>query len=202
VQEKHEFVQYEVPTLQVKKRLKLKEPMDARFVSIASSLDQRTFLVSSSTNAGLRKRSLHASTDGKELPMPKAVAGETSGFLRLRRTGSLLELEDFLHGNTQVVGQQQYPMQTWAIHPQGKLAAIDEVANDRSVKITLWDLVERRPILTLPIAGARKANATRISADGRTLICTTAAGWTRVLPMDWLQERKELLPCNNEVGPP
>jgi hypothetical protein len=43
----------------------------------------------------------------------------------------------------------------------------------------------------------------QFSADGSRLAWVTNAGWTRIVPTDWLLERKGLLACDpNEVAGP
>ena len=73
----------------------------------------------------------------------------------------------------------------------------------QQVKLHLWDVKARKPILSLPEANARTAAQVRFSPDGQMVAYTTSAGWTRVLPTAWLMQHKERLACNpNDVGPP
>jgi hypothetical protein len=59
------------------------------------------------------------------------------------------------------------------------------------------------PLLTLPEVRARTINAIRFSPDGRYLALVGSDSSTRIVPMEWLLERKEMLPCpaNDVVGP-
>lgn len=181
-----------------KLRVSLKDPADPRNIDIAVALDQQSFLVSlTSPNGGFRKRTLHAMADGKLLPLPKWTPGERSQFLRLRKLDvDSIELEDSLRGHAEVIGRQWHYMAVSAIHPNGALAVAEATEQHEVLKLHLWDLKERRPLLTLPDAAARLAHAVRFSADGRFIGCATNAGWTRITPTDWLLARKALLHCN------
>jgi hypothetical protein len=69
--------------------------------------------------------------------------------------------------------------------------------------MNLWDLQARRPLLTLPEVGATLSIGMRFSDDGKQLALMTNAGWTRIMPTDWLLERQGLLACNpNDVAGP
>jgi WD40 repeat protein/DNA-directed RNA polymerase subunit RPC12/RpoP len=221
VRRNNDFVRYEIvlekdggPVLAPQQPLKLKQPNDPRPATIFPSLDHKTFLVERISLDGLlRTRTLYSSADGKELPLPKSALGRWSAYLRLRRVeGGRLELDDFLNQNTQTIGQQRHPMNTnpktntniFAIHPERKYAATTEAANNQTtLRTNLWDLEERRPLLTLPEVRARTVNAIHFSPDGRLLALVGSDSSTRIVPMEWLLERKALLPCppNDVVGP-
>jgi WD40 repeat protein/DNA-directed RNA polymerase subunit RPC12/RpoP len=209
-----DFVRYEMvrpkdgrPVLVAQKPLKLKEPNDPRTVRISQSLDYKTFLVERISFDGVmhtRTRTLYTSSDGKELPLPKSAPGQWSPYLFLRRVvESQLELHDFLSGNTQTIGQQREAIGVSAIHPKRKLAATTETANNQTLRTNLWDLQERRPLLTLPEVRARTISAIRFSPDGRYLALVSGDSWTRIVPIDWLMEREKLLQCppNDVAGP-
>jgi WD40 repeat protein/DNA-directed RNA polymerase subunit RPC12/RpoP len=207
----HEFVQYEIQTPQndnpivVQKRiLKLKEPNDTRIVSIIPGRDQKSFLVEySSTNNVLRKDKLHSLADGSELPRQIPGPGVWSPYLYLRQMGLKVELYDYLQGKSETIGQQRHPTTQHAISPDGKLAVSGFSVNNQAFKATLWDLQAHRPLLTFPDPRARLGTALRFSSDGRYLAMVTGESWTRIVPLDWLQERKALLPCHpNEVAVP
>jgi WD40 repeat protein/DNA-directed RNA polymerase subunit RPC12/RpoP len=217
VQRNHEFVRYELqlpvnggPKLVVRKVLELRKPNDGRVIQIDPSPDHQTFLVERSTADGfLRTRTLYASADGKELPA-KMAPGDWSQHLSLRRVaGSQIELQDLVRGGSETIGQQRQPTilnvmtkkQVFAIHPGRKYAATTEVARDQSLRINLWDLTARRPLLTLADNHTQTASELRFSPDGRYLTLVTGESWTRITPTDWLLERKALLPCNpNDVA--
>jgi hypothetical protein len=193
--------------------LKLKQPNDPRPATIFPSLDHKTFLLECTSPDGLVRRRLYSSADGKELPLPKSKLGQWSAYLRLRRVeGSRLELDDFLNQNTQTIGQQRHPMNTvpnkttnvFAIHPERKYAATTETANNQTtLRTNLWDLEERRPLLTMPELRERTVVAIRFSPDTQYLALVGSDSSTRIVPMDWLLERKALLPCvPNEVAGP
>jgi WD40 repeat protein/DNA-directed RNA polymerase subunit RPC12/RpoP len=217
----HDFVRYEIQTppdgnarLVQKPAVKLKEQNDPHTAIIYPSLDQKTFLVERNSVHGLlRTRRLYSSADGKELPLPKSELGHWSAYLRLRRVeGSRLEVDDFLNQNTQTIGQQRNPMNTipntttkiFAIHPERKYAATTETANNQTtLRTNLWNLEERRPLLTMPELRERTVSAICFSPDAQYLALVGSDSSTRIVPMDWLLERKKLLPCvPNEVAGP
>jgi WD40 repeat protein/DNA-directed RNA polymerase subunit RPC12/RpoP len=214
---KNELIQFEMPkakkgpngnALEVveKRRLSFKNPADLQqAVSATQSLDQKTFIVSAGVwDQSLWKRTLHAMEDGKELPWPKFGANERSTFLVTRRQHpDLIELVDALSGVTRVVGRQASWMQAGIIEPHAKLMVSGGSLPNRTVRITFWDLQEKRPLLTFPDISARGISRMSFSPDGRFFAYITNAGMSRVLPTDWLLERKELLACNaNEVARP
>jgi DNA-directed RNA polymerase subunit RPC12/RpoP len=217
----NDFVRYEImlpknggPRLAPQQPLKLKQPNDPRPANIFPSLDHKTFLVERTAPDGmLLTRTLYSSADGKELPLPKSELGHWSAYLRLRRVeGSRLELDDYLNQNTQTIGQQRNPMNTipntttkiFAIHPERKHAATTETANNQTtLRTNLWDLEERRPLLTMPELRERTVSAIRFSPDAQYLALVGSDSSTRIVPMDWLLKRKKLLPCvPNEVAGP
>jgi WD40 repeat protein/DNA-directed RNA polymerase subunit RPC12/RpoP len=206
----NDFVRYAImkdggPVLAPQQPLKHLQPIDPRQATILPSVDHKTFLVECISPNGLLRRRLYSSADGKEVPLPKSAPGQWSGYLRLRRdVGNQLELHDILNQTTQTIGQQRHPMRVFAIHPERKYAAATETANNQTtLRTSLWDLEERCPLLTLPEVHAQTVNAIRFSPDGRYLALVTVDSWTRIVPTDWLLERKELLPCppNDVVGP-
>ncbi len=171
------------------------------------ALDQQSFLVSLiGVNGGFPQA--HPPTpmaDGQEMPLPKFAPNERLAILtaaqRLDQDG--VELDDFLRGNAQVIGRQWQVMSANAIHPDGALAVTEASERDALLKLHFWDLKERRPLLTLPDAGARLALALRFSPGGRFVGCVTSAGRTRITPIDWLLARKDLLRCDpDEAAPP
>jgi WD40 repeat protein len=218
LQRNHQFVRYEIqqppgglPTLVEKGRIDLKNPADPRSIHIHPALDHQTFLVElRSQDAMLRNYTSYTSTDGKRQPNAKAPPGEWSQHLNLRRTPTgQVELFDLANGRSQVVGQQRALMffsaklssPVFAIHPQGKIAATASL--DKTIRINLWDVEERRPLLTLPETRVTTLQSMRFSPDGRYLSLVTDASWTRIVPSDWLMEHKQSLACQpNEVAAP
>jgi WD40 repeat protein/DNA-directed RNA polymerase subunit RPC12/RpoP len=217
VRRNDDFIRYEIQTpkngavkLMWRQQLKLKNPNDPRFATITPALDHKTFMVERiSADGVLRTRTLHASADGAELQL-KAGPGELSQFLNLKHGIAQLELHDLLNGSSQVIGQQRHAMAAiainkrnisiYALDPKQKFAATTEVSNEQAIRIHLWDVQERRPVLTLADPRTRTATALRFSPDGRHLALVTGDSWTRIVPMDWLLERKDRLPCDaNEV---
>ncbi len=209
VQRNNQFVRYEIqlqkkgnPVLVQKNQVTLKKPNDAGFYFVHPALDLQTFVVERVTPDGvMRTLTLHAAADGAILPLPKSAPGVWSSHLRLRLAGNRFEMEDVLHGLSQTIGQQGAPRFAMALDWERKHAASTQCLNNQTVRVNLWDVQERRPLLTLPNPQARTATALRFSPDGRQLALVTGEGWTRIVPTDWLLERKGLLPCNpNEVG--
>jgi WD40 repeat protein len=218
---KDEMIRFEMPAPQVpgkgvfdkvvnvtqKQRIRIKEPNAPGFLRVTPSLDQKQFLVEvSGFDAGLRKRKLFDSATGQELDIPRNAPGNRSAFLRIRFTedeAGFVELEDVTQGRTQAVGRLAPLRQGAAVHPLGKMAAIVGSERDKLVRVHLWDLEAQKPILTVPDTFARSAFQMQFSADGSRLAWVTNAGWTRIVPTDWLLERKGLLACDpNEVAGP
>jgi WD40 repeat protein len=213
---KNELIQFELPKgkaplgvglpVTEKRRLKFKNAGEMQHaLNVTQSLNHKSFLVSvGAWDQSLWKRSLHSVEDGKELPWPKFADDERSGFLFVRRQDvDSIELVDSLSGITRVVGRQAAWMQTGIIDPDARLFVSGGSLSHRVLKITVWDLKEKRPLLAFPELGARHINRMYFSPDGRFIAYIANAGITRVLPTEWLLERKELLACNaNEVAGP
>ena len=178
-----------------------KTPANPRGVTIHPSADHKTFLIDP---GGLVTRTLHSAVDGAALPMPKLGPNEWSAYLRLRRPyDRFVELDDILQSKSYAIGQQRSGMTCSAVSADRARCVTEESAGGEALKIVLWDTAERRPLLTLPEANARSATQMRFSPDGRFVAWTTNAGWTRIVPVDWLLDRKGLLPCNpKEVAAP
>lgn len=211
---KNELIQFEIrpqknkaPLVVEKLRIKYKDPTGTEFANIIPSLDQKQFLLDvRGFEVGLRKRKLYDSTTGEELELPKLPPGERSQFVRVHTMedeAGTVELDDVAQGRRQVVGRMSSYLQSTAIHPLGKLAAVVSSERDRLLKIHLWDLDGHKPVLSLPDIYARRSFSIRFSPDGTRLAWVTNAGWTRVMPTDWLIERKGLLmPEVNEAAGP
>ncbi len=215
----HQFIRYEIhapkeggaPQVVPKTWIELKNANDAlRVVTIHPSGDGKSFLVERALqNSLVKTRKLYSSTDGKEL-MPDA--GAWSSFVRLRRdVGTEVELHDFLNGTSKSVGQQRQQLirhpvtnaNVLALESDRRYAATTHFAADGSVRVNLWDVQQRRPLLTWPDRQAKTASAVRFAPDGRYLLLVTNDSWTRMVPLDWLLERKALLPCPpNDVAAP
>jgi hypothetical protein len=190
-----------------KQRLTIKNQDNQGYMRVTPSLDHAHFVVSvGGYGAGLPKRTYFSAADGQQVAPPKPAGDERTAFLRIRfadyDTG-VVELEDTVRGITHVIGRQAASFGHAAVHPQGKIAAVAGSERDQLMKMTLWDLDKRRPILSVPEADARNALALRFSPDGKHVSWVTNAGWTRIVPTDWLLERKDLLAPNpNEVAAP
>jgi WD40 repeat protein/DNA-directed RNA polymerase subunit RPC12/RpoP len=218
VRRNDEFIRHEIKVdekgnaqLEKKQSLKLRRPNDPPLVRILPALDHKTFLVVRNSIDGIqRTRTLYSSIDGKELPA-KAMADPSLHPLDLRRIGPEIEIRDLFTGANQVIGRQRQGMamvqvnnlnqNVFALDAQNKHAVTSEVGNDQTIRIHLWDVAKRRPLLTFADPRLRSAKALRFSPDGKYLVIVTDESWTRVVPIDWLVARKSLLPCNpNEVS--
>jgi hypothetical protein len=180
--------------------VKLKDPNQR--VEIMPSLDRNTFLVEATLMVGLqRKRTMLDSTDGKPA---KLIPGAPSQVVRLRRDlNGYIQLEDVFNGISQNIGQQRHPMLPGYVSRDRKFGVTGESRPGQMLHMNLWDLQARRPLLTLPEVGATLSIGMRFSDDGKQLALMTNAGWTRIMPTDWLLERQGLLACNpNDVAGP
>lgn len=208
IQQANQLLHLELPSLKaLQPPLELKKPGDQTVIAIHPSADRKSFLVErTQPTAGLRRRTLHlhSSADGKELPLAKHVVGEWSAFVRLSRpVGTGVVIEDVVHNMSQTVGQQRNFFAHGVISRDRKFAVSAEMPTEQPLRLILWNLEERRPILSVPERGARAASALRLSDDGKLIAILTSAGWTRIVPTDWLMERKNLLAVNpNDVGAP
>jgi WD40 repeat protein len=191
---KNELVLYQLPALTPGRRLQLQAPADDSTLNLIPAQDGQTFLVDrNSPRTGMRQRTLHALADGKELPWPNLPRdGEPPPFLRLRHKSEKIELEDIVQGTRVTIGRQRHVPQASALHPGRKLAVTVDATDDRGLLIHFWNFEERRLLLTLPDLASGAAGL-RFSADGNLFCCITSAGWTRIVPTDWLLERKALL---------
>ncbi len=222
VESKDELIQYEMPAVQQdkpkkfvnpapvvheKRRLKFKDSPDVGFARLTLSLDLQGFLLDDATfGAGLRKRTWRDCTDGREIAVPKPPPGERSKFVRLRfpeDDADLVEVSDLTSGITRAVGRHAEVSVMGTIHPSGKIAASVASMHRHLLKIHFFDVDKSMPILTLPDVDARHAVDIRFSSDGRYFAYVSNAGWSRILPTDWLLERKVQLACDpNEVAAP
>jgi WD40 repeat protein len=229
LQQDHEFVRFELnvlkngePKLVEKNRIVPKAQFDPRNVTILPALDSKSFLIEVRSGDGiLRAHTQYASADGAELPRPKTIPGDWSSHLCMRRVAlGQVELNDLLTGVSLAVGQQRQPMiyfdvranmnvngdrgvvNAYTINLQRKYA-VTTCLDPPTVRVNLWDLQGRQPVLTLSETQTRAIKSVRFSPDGRYLSLVTADSWTRIVPTDWLVERKGLLPCppNDVTGP-
>jgi len=216
----HELVRYEIavlpnkaPTLVQKTAMPIKAPVnDARLMILLPSRDRKMLLVELVSADRVKKsRILMAMAPykigereyavGEKIPLDQAPADQ---FLRLRNFGGHVELHDYALGTSRVVGNQRNfnPLAT-ALTSDGKYGATCWAIGGPPGRVVLWDLTARQPILTLSEIGARSIMALRFSDDGKTLAIVTGESWTRIVPVDWLHERRAYLPCAaNEVSEP
>lgn len=195
-----------------KNKVPLRNPGEVGMSFVRPASDHKTFLVETRSPDGvMRSLARYSASDGKLLPAPKS-AGAWSRHLSLRMVaGWQVELHDRWSGISQVVGQQRQPLLVngvantpiYAVHPERKLGVTTAPGNDQTIILNLWDLETRRPLLTLPETRSQSLQSVSFSADGRYLSLVTSTGWTRIVPTDWLLDRKGLLPCQpNEVAAP
>jgi WD40 repeat protein len=209
IQFNNDLHRHEVPGFRRKlPPLKLKAANDPRVVTIHEARDNRSFLVTLTpmpNQPGLRSRKLYATADGKELPLPKLAAEQWSDFVRLRKSAvNFVEVEDYLQGKSQTIGQQQKAMLVSAVDEETKVGVGNEPIGENGLKVHFWDLKERRPLLTLPeVLATSGAPALQLPAHGRLAAISVANRWVRIVPMEWLRAQQAQLPCPaNEVAAP